>query len=190
MTRAFSLQRRLAVLALQFCDWVREVLEGFAHNVEHQDGWILLWTKDKNGNDKPGSERYAQALLRTAVFQLCRVYNVDFSGEPNAGRGPVDFKFSQGWARRALAEVKRTNNSQFWHGLETQTVQYLTSEQVNCGYFVVIGYKDADFAPSRMDAVRRACAEASRATGFRIRPIFVDARRKQSASRAGRRAGS
>jgi hypothetical protein len=169
----------------EICKWVEELLEGFAHNVSQQDGWILLWTKDKNGNPKPATERYAQALLRTAVWQVCRMADVDFSGEPNAGRGPVDFKFSRGWHRRALAEVKRTNNSKFWHGLAMQTVQYLKSEQVNCGYFVVIGYRDADFTRQRLDLVRRAAATASRLHSVTIKPIFVDARPKKSASKAG-----
>jgi hypothetical protein len=167
----------------EFCDWVEGVLRGFAHNVQSQDGWLLLWTKDETGRLKPGTERYAQALLRTAIFQLCRVFDVDFSGEPNAGRGPVDFKLSRGWDMRALIEMKRTNNSRFWHGIAAQLPEYMAAEQVNCGYFVVLGYRDLDFTEERMNLVRAAVAAAEAQTGYRLRPIFVDARTKTSASR-------
>jgi hypothetical protein len=166
-----------------FCQWVRELLEDFIHNIEQQDGWLLLWV-----DDKPRKERFVQALLRTAVWRACREAGVDFTGEANAGRGPVDFKFSQGWNLRALAEVKLTNSTQFWHGLESQTPQYMASEgDVKCGFFIAVGYRDSDFDEKRLEAVRKAARAVSTRTGFKITPLFVDARQKESASRGGRR---
>jgi hypothetical protein len=165
----------------EFCEWVHKLLLGFRDNIEQQNGWTLLWV-----DESPRKERYVQAMLRTAVWQVCRERNIDFTGEANAGRGPVDFKFSQGWKRRALAEVKLTNSTQYWHGLREQTPQYLRSEGISCGFFVSVGFRDKDFTAERLDRVRQAAAEVSRREGFRIRPVFVDARQKQSASRSSR----
>lgn len=165
--------------ANQFCKWVLNLLEGFQHNIEQQDGWRLLWTSKNN----PRNERTAQAAFRTAVWQMCREHDVDFSGEPNAGRGPVDFKFSKGWKRRALVEIKLMNNSQFWDGLTVQTRQYLKSEGIRCGYFVALGFRDSDFSEERKKRVHGLAKEASDEAGVKITPIIVDARIKRSASK-------
>jgi hypothetical protein len=170
--------------AEEFCDWVRELLEDFAHNIEEQDGWMLLWV-----DDRPRKERFVQAMLRTFVVRVCKDNDVDLTGEANAGRGPVDFKFSKGWKRRALAEVKLTNSAQYWHGLERQTPQYMKSEGIKCGYFVSVGYRDLDFTEKRMEDVRKAGEVVSKRMGYRIVPLFVDARKKESASKAGRSKG-
>lgn len=143
---------------------------------------MLLWV-----DDKPRKERYVQAMLRTAVWRVCKAHHVDFTGEANAGRGPVDFKFSKGWKRRALAEVKLTNSTQYWHGLQEQTPQYMTSEGIKCGYFLSVGFRDQDFKNERLDRVRKAAETVSSKTGYKVTPIFVDARRKQSASKAKRK---
>lgn len=164
--------------AKRFCEWVEAMIEGFRHNLEHQDGWRLLWV-----GERPRKERHAQAMFRTAMWQLCREHDVDFSGEPNAGRGPVDFKFSQGWKKRALVEIKLTNNSSFWHGLETQTTQYLVSEAVACGYFVALGFRDQDFTKERLDRVTAAAVAVSTANQVKITPVVIDARPKSSASK-------
>lgn len=167
--------------AKQFCDWVESLLNDFAHNIGEQDGWRILW--DEN-TDKPRNERYAQALLRTVLWQICKANDIDFTGEPNAGRGPCDFKFSKGWVRRALTEVKPTNNSRYWHGLTEQTPQYMKSEQIHCGFFLSIGFGDKDFEKDRQDAVKAAAKAVSDDLGVKMTPIFVDGRKKQSASKA------
>jgi hypothetical protein len=138
-----------------------------------------LWVEGK-----PRKERYAQALLRTFVVRVCKDNDVDLTAEANAGRGPVDFKFSKGWNQRALAELKLTNSSRYWHGLESQTPQYLISEGIKCGYFVSVGFRDVDFTKERLDQVRQAAAAMSKRESFEVIPIFVDARKKDSASKA------
>jgi hypothetical protein len=155
------------------------VIGSAAAPIEQQDGWILLWNDDRT---RPRKERFAQALFRTAVFMVCKREGVDFTGEANAGRGPVDFKFSVGWSRRALVEVKPTNSSRYWHGLKEQTPQYMRSEQIPCGFCLSIGFRDKDFEEDRQEAVREAAADVSRREGTRITVIFVDARHKPSAS--------
>src|SRR5439155_14075764 len=124
--------RRIAASPDQFCDFVGAMIEAFVQNVEQQDGWILLW----GDSGRPRSERIVQALFRSTVIHYCKANNIDLSGEANAGRGPVDFKFSQGWSARALVEIKLTHSSHFWRGLTKQTPQYMRSEGIKCGFFV------------------------------------------------------
>jgi hypothetical protein len=56
-------------------------------------------------------ESAAQRLFFGIADAYCQANDLDVSPEPNAGRGPVDFKFSQGSAAKVLVEVKLTSNS-------------------------------------------------------------------------------
>ncbi len=76
------------------------------------------------------------------------------------------------------------NNTKFWHGLTTQTPTYMRAEGVRFGYFLVIGFRDWDFETDRQDRVEKAARAVSNSLGISVRPIFVDARPKPSASRA------
>src|SRR5207302_545669 len=51
----------------QFCDFVAQFVEAFRHNVEDQDGWQLLWYRDR-----PRTERIVQALFRSTVQHYCQ----------------------------------------------------------------------------------------------------------------------
>lgn len=162
-----------------FCEFVRSIIGAFVHNVEEQDGWQLLWA-----NNRPRSERIVQALFRSTVIHYCRANDIDLAGEANAGRGPVDFKFSQGWERRALTEVKLTSNTRFWRGLERQTPQYMRSEEIQCGFFVAVGFSDPAFDRERIDRVHGVADRVSKETGYVVTPVLVDGRPKSGASRA------
>jgi hypothetical protein len=178
LVAAFSLPSR-SEFRKDFCAAIATILREFVHNVEQQDGWLLLWA-----NDRPRSERHIQALFRGIVQHYCQANNIDLSGEANAGRGPVDFKMSNGWAARALIEIKKTENSKYWHGLREQLVQYLKSEKARCGYFMSVSFRDKDWTKERQDVVRQVAKDVRKETGLDIQVIFVDARPKESASRA------
>jgi hypothetical protein len=81
---------------------------------------------------------------------LCEAANVDITREANIGRGPVDFKFSAGWHRRALIEVKLMASSKLRHGVELQLPQYLFSERISCAYYVCVGFTDDELRPDRV----------------------------------------
>ncbi|NEE21598.1 hypothetical protein G3M58_85940 [Streptomyces sp. SID7499] len=162
----------------EFERFIESVIESYRHNIEQQDGWQLLW---HNGSAR--EERTAQNLFRSSVIHYCRANNIDLTGESNAGRGPVDFKFSRGWSRRALVEMKLVRNTRFWDGVLAQQPQYQVSEEVSLGFFVAIGYKDAECHPDIKEKIDRAAALVSQRSGKTIRGILVDARPKQSASR-------
>lgn len=161
----------------QFDEFIKEVVDSFRHYIEEQDGWQMLWADNKGR-----SERIVQSLFRGTMIHYCRAHNVDMTGESNAGRGPVDFKFSQGWESRALVEIKLMRNSAFWDGILAQTPQYLKSEEVKSAYFVAIAYLDKDLEGDRREKLERAAEIVSRTRGVEVTPIIIDARSKESAS--------
>jgi hypothetical protein len=160
----------------EFTGFVRSVIESFKQNIEQQDGWLLLWS-----NNRGRAERVVQALFRSAVMHYCRANHIDLSGESNAGRGPVDFKFSQGWSARAVVEMKLMRNSDFWDGILAQTPQYATSEEVRAAFFVAIAYLDRDLGPDRLSKIERAVDIAS-SDSVTIEAVVIDARPKESSS--------
>jgi hypothetical protein len=90
---------------------INAFVEQFKIYVEDNGGWQLLW----NDDGRPKKESALQALLLGVVTHYCRANNVDISKEANVGRGPVDFKFSQGYERRVLLEAKLASNTRFWN---------------------------------------------------------------------------
>ena len=114
---------------------------------------------------------------------LCQLADIDMTRESNSGCGPVDFKFSAGWHRRALIEVKLLSSSKLRQGADAQLPQYLASEQVSCAYYVCVGFTDRDLHLKRLTLVRATCAAYEARSGCVVIPRFIDARRKLSASR-------
>lgn len=171
-------QREFAALNQdQFEQFTDAMLEAFAHGVE-SDSWHLLWA-----NKRPREERAAQALFRSVVVHYCKANDIDLTGEADAGRGPVDFKFSQGWAARALVEVKLVKSSRFWDGLLSQQPTYQLAEGVDRGYFVAIAYTDDEYTDKVRNKMERGAELVAEAYGVSITAVLVDARPKKSASK-------
>lgn len=165
-----------------FMDWVKGLAHEFKAAVENTDLWKALWNDDLT---KHREEKIVQAIAGTMWVQQCKAANVDISKEPNMGRGPVDFKFSAGWEKRALIEVKFVGSSKFFQGAEKQLPQYLKTEQITGGVYLCVGFTDNDFTKERLDRVRDTCKALSEQKGVKMEPIFVDARNdnKPSASK-------
>lgn len=161
--------------------WVQNLIDDFKYVVEETDAWQLLWNEDRTSHRK---EQIAQAVAGIMWRAECKASNVDISKEVNMGRGPVDFKFSQGWNRRALIEVKFIESSHFFTGASRQLPQYLVTEQIDCGFYLAIGFSDADFSDERLKRVTDTCKSLSDQKGVSIKAVFVDARAttKKSAS--------
>ena len=164
--------------AEEFCAFVGQLCQEFVWVTEERGGWRLLWNPDNTAR----AESSVQQLFHVAMLGYCKSHDIDLTPESAAGRGPVDFKFSKGWQRRAIVEVKLTKHARFWHGLETQTPTYLKAEGIACGYFLSVQYTEKDFANDRVKAVRERAAAVSEECGYDIKPVFVDARPKKSAS--------
>lgn len=148
---------------------VETLVDVFRHFVEENAGYRLLW----NDNGTSRSERAAQLLFLGIVKHYCAANNIDVSPEPNIGRGPVDFKVSQGYQLRALLELKLARNTKFWDGAKKQLPTYLHAEQIRHGYFVVIVYTDNDL--SRVRRIKRIISDVNKADQVVLKSISVDA---------------
>lgn len=163
-----------------FNEWVIALAEDFRFVVENTDAYLALWDDSKVTHRR---ETIAQALAGVMWRQQCKVANVDLGKEVNAGSGPVDFKFSQGWQRRALLEVKYIESSHFTDGAQKQLPQYLKSEEIDFGVYLAIGFGDRDFERPRVKLVEETCKAIAEQKGIEIRLVLVDARPRVSASK-------
>jgi hypothetical protein len=164
----------------EFCNWVGALIENFRHAVEETDLWRALWDYEMK---KHRQEKVVQAVAGSLLAAYCKAADVDFSREANIGRGAVDFKFSKGWKKRALVEAKLISSSHFNRGAGKQLPQYLDSERIDCGYYLCVGFVNGDFETDRLAQVTETCRVLSEQKGRSIKPIVVDARPKESASK-------
>ena len=104
----------------------------FKHYIEHQDGYRLI-----NRNGQPFStESEVQLFFGLAWFGT----DFDVNREPNNGRGPVDFKISNGAADKSLVEFKLGSNSQLKRNLQNQVPIYEAANQTKKSLKVIVCY--------------------------------------------------
>lgn len=162
-----------------FHAWLGTLVDRFAHAVEHSDLWRVFWNDELT---KPRKEKIVQAVAGQMWILLCERSDIDISREANVGRGPVDFKFSAGWRRRALIELKLMSSRKLRQGAEAQLPQYMTSERISSAYYVCVGFTEEELSEDRKRLVRETCASYEAQSGYTVTPYFIDARPKASAS--------
>lgn len=164
-----------------FVSFIDSLIGDFKHFVEQRRGWYGLINDD--GTDK--HEEAAQLLFRALAESRCIAHNIVLDREVDLGRGPVDFKFSNGYENRALLEIKKLHNGKFWNGLERQLTSYLESDRCPVGRFVAIQYRshrrNSDVGQRRTTLPRRT-RELSDRLGIDLKSTLVDARKPASAS--------
>jgi hypothetical protein len=161
----------------EFFEVIEKVIQQFKLFVEEQGGWDLLWngTKEKH-------EHAVQLLFRGIAKHYCEANGVSLDPEVNLGRGPVDFKFSNGYERRVHLEIKKVHSGQFWHGLEEQLPSYMVSDEVNDGWFMAVQYRDTRGQRERILELPNMVYRVASRHGKNLRYVLVDARPKPSAS--------
>lgn len=165
--------------ATQFAAWVVDLAKEFQRAVEDTDLWKVLWD---DGLRRNRPEKIVQAIAGMFFAAHCRMADVDPTRESNLGRGPVDFKFSQGWHKRALLEVKLVPSTHFFTGASKQLPQYTRTERTSVGVYLCIVYSDKDFSPARIQPIQDTLHALRKASGWTIGAIFVDARKTSKAS--------
>jgi hypothetical protein len=161
-----------------FCKFIEALIDEFKSLVENSGQWKLLWV-----GDKPRREEHVQLLFHAVMYGFCKSHDIDISPESNAGSGPLDFKFSQSWSRKAAVEIKLARNARFWQGLRKQIIQYMKAEDVPCGYFLSVQFNKNDLKPERRAQVEEEAKRVSKSTGKSVKPKFVNALKKKSASK-------
>jgi hypothetical protein len=156
---------------------ISDSLGVFKHHVENGNLWELLWA-----GAQPKRERASQLLFFAIADAYCRANNVDISGEPNMGGGPVDFKFSDGYRSKVVVELKKSSGT-VEHGYKKQLERYKKASETDHAMFVIIDYGGDSAKIKRVEKIR----EEIISRGGRASDIFiVDARKKPSASKDGR----
>lgn len=113
-----------------------KIIEQFKKNVEY-NGANKLMIKS-NGKY---SESFCQKIFYIVADSYCNSNNLDLTAEANGGRGPVDFKFSNG-LKKIVVEMKLTSNGNFINGIKNQLPIYQKSENA-IGIFLVIQTNEA-----------------------------------------------
>ncbi len=163
-----------------FHTWVGRLAERFAYAVEQSDLWRVFWNDEQT---VPRKEKIVQAVAQHVWIPICQINDVDISREVDLGRGPVDFKFSSGWELRCHLEVKLMSSTKLKRGAEAQLPQYMKTEKIQSAYYVCIGFRDREFEHERLEEVREACRAMQLESHYKITPVFVDARPRDSASK-------
>jgi hypothetical protein len=158
---------------------VKQIIDQFKRNVEVNGLNECLFVKEA-GVYEVRHERYSQLLFYSAADTYCKANNVDLSREPNAGNGPVDFKFSRGYELRVLVEIKLSSNKMLVHGFKMQLPTYAKSEQAKRSIYVILQVGRSSSSIKTVNQIQKRAEEQ----GQKVPTIVViDARIKPSASK-------
>lgn len=161
-----------------FFDIINSLIKKFKHSIIHKGDFKLLW----NDDGTPRKEYIVQQVFWCVIRDFCKLKNIDISRENDTGRGSIDFKLSNGYSYRILFETKLASNSDFWHGLEVQTIQYMISEEIKNAIFLVIIYEHDEF--SKIKEIEIRAKEINNKYNVNIRIELIDAtNNKPSASK-------
>lgn len=164
-----------------FLKAVDKLVDQFQLYIEEKGGWKLLWNDSKDEK----YEEAAQLLFSGIAAEHCRANEIVVDREVELGRGPVDFKFTGGYHRRALMEVKKLHNTKFWQSLKAQLPSYLRSDECRNGWFLVIRYDNGRASTEWLAKLAETVKETADAHGVRLKYRIIDARPKESASEIG-----
>jgi len=161
-----------------FIKIVDQIIGRFKHFIEEKKGWRVL--RD-DSTDKGKKEEVVQRLFDGITSAYCEANNIDYSPEENSGSGPVDFKFSNGFERRTLIEVKLARNSRLFYGARKQLPTYLKSHKIKHGFYIIIIYEAEDF--EKINVIRKELPKIEKKLSLKIELITVDAQKQKSASK-------
>lgn len=125
-------------------------------------------------------EKSVQRLIYSAVSASCKMDNIDLSPETDSGNGPVDMKFSHGFDKKIVVEIKLSNNGRALHGYEKQLEIYKQSDRTNKGIFVLV---DVGEMGRKLINIKKAHDKFLAERGIASDIIVIDSTEKLSASR-------
>jgi hypothetical protein len=155
---------------------VEAICARFKRLVE-KNGLSQLFYGDKG---RVKHERAAQLLFFGIADAYCEANDLDLSREPNAGRGPVDFKVSRGYQARVNVEIKYSSNPHLEDGYTAQLPTYDQAEKTQHSMLLVIQTGDHEEKLERLKQLQQeAILEHRRAPDV----LVVDGRMLVSASK-------
>ncbi|MGN7376265.1 hypothetical protein ACTHPZ_19235 [Bacillus halotolerans] len=120
-----------------FYNLINELVDNFNHYIIHKKGHTLI-------NNKLGEygEKEVQVLFDLFTSTYLKDTELVITREVDTGRGTVDFYISKGKNMRGLIEIKLGSHNRFAHGLKYQLPVYLLTENIKCGFFILICYSE------------------------------------------------
>ena len=109
-----------------------DILDFFKQWVEYNKGWEVIILADSQYREK-----IVQRVLHGQALSYIAANQLDMSCEPDEGRGPVDFKVSNG-IDKTIIEVKLSTSNQYLHGYDVQIEEYGKAEQTDNLIYVLI----------------------------------------------------
>lgn len=109
-----------------------DIINFFKKWIENNRGWEVI-----NSVESKKREKIVQRIIHLAGKSFIEANDLDFSCEPDEGRGPVDFKISRG-ADKTIIELKLSTNQQYLHGYEVQVEEYAKAENTNQMIYVLL----------------------------------------------------
>ena len=119
-------------------DEARKRIEYLKDVIENKDGYKLFF---HNGKPIP-RENDLQIMYRLTWFGT----QYDVNREVNNGRGPVDFKISNGSADVNLVEMKLASNSKLKQNLENQVEIYKKANNTVNALKVILCFSESELA--------------------------------------------
>jgi len=129
----FSIKKAAAPSGTELIRITEEIISKFCDLIEKRDLWRELYHEGK-----PRLEKSAQRIFYAVAVAYCAANGIDITPEADTGRGPVDFKFSTGFDRRVLVEIKLSTNPNVLKGFTKQLEVYNEAEAPIAGYYLVI----------------------------------------------------
>lgn len=120
-------------IVVKICDKFKRLLENNA---------ISKLLYDKDGEFR--GEKAVQLLFFGIADSYCEANDLDINPELNSGRGNIDFKFSKGYKKRIIVEIKLTSNRQLVHGMKTQIFEYAKAEKTDELIYLVVDNKGSE----------------------------------------------
>lgn len=120
-------------------DEAKEAVGIFKHYVEHQDGYRLI---NRGGGRPLASEPEVQTFFGLLLAKS----RFDVNREANNGRGPVDFKISDGAFDKTLIEFKLAKSSSLKRNLQKQVEIYKLANKTKDAVKAIIVYSAEEMA--------------------------------------------
>lgn len=150
----------------------KDILDIFKDWVENNRGWSTI-----QETESAKREKVVQRLIHLGAKHYILSNNLDISFEPDAGRGPVDFKISRG-GDITVGELKLSSNGQYLHGYTVQIEEYAAAERTQQKIFVFVDVGN----PGRLKTITDK-HQARIASGEGVPLLFIiDSTRKMAAS--------
>lgn len=126
---SFEVERKEGKTSYQAAE---DILNIFKSWIENNRGWSIILETESSKREK-----VVQRLLHLGAKNYIQTNDLDISFEPDAGRGPADFKVSRG-SDITVGEIKLSSNGQYLHGYTVQIEEYAEAEGTKQKIFVFV----------------------------------------------------